>query len=390
MADDQIAPKPLTQSAWFKWSWPILLAFVILQSLSYHCRLWPTSASGYFARGRSDFFDGEYEDAVKNLTRSIEKKADDAESYIWRGVSYVKLHQYEKARPDLLKALELAPTYAKSHAAYADYYVSVGDRDAAIKEFTAALEHDPKYGRSYLERGQLHFDAGRWTEAAADFRQAASFLDDDQQALAYVLLWLSRVKGGDAAAATTELKATVAGGDVAARWFGMAVDFLTGDKTQPDFITDMAGSRDQDEDKLEVEAYFIAGEKRLIEGDRPSALALLREIIRSEVEESYAFDRARAELQKSFLGLEAMRLDDDSLTIVSVIPGGPAEAAGITPGSTVETIDDEPADRDVYLDVLASIDPGLEFEFAIAGADGAKRVATLEIPLTLETSAPTK
>ena len=36
------------------------------------------------------------------------------------------------------------------------------------------------------------------------------------------------------------------------------------------------------------------------------------------------------------------------------------------------------------------LDPGLKVELAIVGADGAKRVAALEIPLTLETSAPTK
>lgn len=391
MSAEPIEPKSWVRSAWFTWSWMVVLVLVVLQTFIYQCRVLPTTAAGYFSRGRTDYLEGAYEEAVKNFSTSIAKDAANEESWIWRGESYVKLHEFDKAKSDLLKALELAPAYAKSHAAFADYHAAVWDADGAIEEFTAAVDRDPKYGRSYLERGQLHFDAGRWDAAAADLRTATTVLDDDPEALAHLFLWLARVRSGDAAGATAELSETLKAMKVAAPWFPATVAFLRGEKTEPEYFTQVAGTRESEDAKVRLaEAYFLAGEKRLAEGDRAGALGLLREVIRSGSEESDAFDRARVELQRSFLGFAPMRRDDGSLVIVSVTPGGPAEAAGIVAGAKLTSIDDEPADRESFLELLAALNPGLKMSLAITAADGSERVVTLEIPLTLETSAPTK
>ena len=391
MSAERIEPKSWVRSAWFTWSWMIVLVVVVFQTFLYQCRVLPTTASGYFSRGRSDYLDGSYEEAIKNFSTSIAKNAGNEESWIWRGESYAKLHEFDNAKSDLLKALELAPAYAKSHAALADFHAAVWDRDGAVEEFTTAIDRDPKYGRSYLERGQLHFDAGRWGDAAADLRMASTLLDDDPEAFAHAFLWLARVRAGDGAGAMAELSATAKSGRVTAPWFPATVDFLRGDKTEPDFFAQVAGTRESEDAKLRlVEAHFLAGEKRLAEGDRAGALGLLREVIRSDFEESDTFDRARVELQKSFLGFEPMRRDDGSLTIVSVTPGGLAEAAGIVAGATLRAIDDEPADREGFLELLAALNPGVKMNLGMTAADGSERAVTLEIPLTLETSAPTK
>lgn len=391
MGADRIEPKSWARSTWFTWSWLLVLAFVVVQTLTVQCRILPTTGSGYFARGRADYLDGEYAKAITSFSQSIDKDPKDAEGYIWRGESYRMLHEFDKAKPDLLKALELAPNYAKSHAGLGDYLAATWDRDGAIKEFTAAIERDSSYGRAYFERGQLHFDAGRWDDAAADLRKASTLLDEDQQGLAQAFLWLSRVRGGDAAGAAAELADAAKTHAVTVHWFPAAVAFLTGDKPEPDFFKEIGRDTESDaDDTLRVEAYFLAGEKRLALGDRAGALGLLREVIRSGDDEAYAHDRARVELQKSFLGFEPARHDDGSLTIVSVIPGGAAEAAGIKPGSTLAAIDGEAANPDVFLELLAKLNPGLTAELKVVGADGVERVVPLEVPVTLETSAPTK
>jgi hypothetical protein len=55
MADMQPGSPSWTRSPWAKWSWLLVLIVVIAQSLDYHWRALPTSAAGYYARGRSDY-----------------------------------------------------------------------------------------------------------------------------------------------------------------------------------------------------------------------------------------------------------------------------------------------------------------------------------------------
>ena len=389
MSADPIESKPWIRSRWFTWSWLLVLALVVLQSLNYHWRLLPTTASGYFARGRTDYIGGDYERAIENLTKSIERDSLSAEAYIWRGEAHAKLHEYDRAKPDLEKALEVAPGYAKSHAAMADYLAAVWDRDAAIKEFTVAIDYDPTYARCYLERAQLQLDTERWDDAADDLRKGTGLLVEDRQATAYLLLWIARARGGDALGATAELKVAVSKRlDVHRFWAGAR--FLAGETAEPAFVAEMTADKAGDEEELRAEAAFLAGEKRLAFGDRAGGLALLRDVIRSGFEESYAYDRARVELARSLVGFQPMRLDDGTLAIVSVTPGGPAAAAGIEPGWRLAAIDDQPGNREAFLELLAKAEPGVTVQVQVVAADGSRRVVPLAVALTPETSAPTR
>jgi len=246
------------QSPWVKWSWLLVLSAVVAQTLNYQCRWLPTSAAGYFARGMVDYEKGDYEDAVGNFSKSIERAPQDAESYIVRGEAYAKLHDFGKAMPDLEKAVELRPGYAKAHAAYGDGKAEAGDAEGAIAEYSLALAADPNYGRCYRERGKLLYDTGKWDDAAADLRRGANLLLGDGQITAQLLLWVARAT------------------------FLAAVDKLEGD----------------DSDERRAEAFFLAGAKRLVFGDRQGALPLLQKAVETEADTSYAYDRARLELAR--------------------------------------------------------------------------------------------
>src|SRR5260221_6145273 len=176
MTDAPTEARSWTQSPWAKWSWLLLLGVIVAQSLNYHCRGLPTTAAGYFARGRADYLLGEYESAIGNFTKSIELQSTDANSYIWLGEAYAKLHDFGHAMPDIEKALALRPDYAKSHAGYADGKAAAWDTEGAISEYSRAIEMDPDYGRCYLERGKMLYDAGRWGEAVTDLRHASTVL----------------------------------------------------------------------------------------------------------------------------------------------------------------------------------------------------------------------
>jgi tetratricopeptide (TPR) repeat protein len=275
-----------------------VLSAVVAQTLNYQCRWLPTSAAGYFARGMVDYEKGDYEDAVGNFSKSIERAPQDAESYIVRGEAYAKLHDFGKAMPDLEKAVELRPGYAKAHAAYGDGKAEAGNAEGAIAEYSTALAADPNYGRCFRERGKLLYDAGKWDDAAADLRRGANLLIGDGQITAQLLLWVARAHAGEAAGATNELAAVLKEGRIRGDRFRMGARFLCGELAESPFLAAADKLKGDANDERRAEAFFLAGAKRLVFGDRQGALPLLQKAVETEADTSYAYDRARLELAR--------------------------------------------------------------------------------------------
>jgi len=229
-----------------KWSWLLVLGVVVALSLDYHWRRLPTTAAGYFSRGRADYLLGDYESAIGNLSRSIQLAPGDAEAYIWRGEAYAKLDELRLAMPDLAKALQLRPDYDKAHAAMADGLAAAWDTEGAIAEYSAAIAIEPNYGRCYLERGKMFFDAGRWDEAATDFRRAGVLLIRENQFTAQLLLWTARARAGDAKGATGELTRVVKSGRMKTNRFWNAVHFLAGEVSEKEYLEATASAASDD------------------------------------------------------------------------------------------------------------------------------------------------
>jgi tetratricopeptide (TPR) repeat protein len=379
-----------TRSSWVKWSWLLVVAVIVAQSLSYHWRVLPTSAAGYYARGHADFLTDHFESAVDNLTKSIERNAKDADSYIYRGEAYAKLREFGKAMPDLEKALQLRPDYERSHAGSGDVKVALWDTKGALDAYSRALEADPNYARCYLERGMLSYDTEHWSDAAADFRRSARLLLTDKQVTAQLLVWMARARAGDASGATDELsdvmKATTIRGDR----FWAGAQFLSGQIAEPAYLAAVANMKGDDVDALKAEAFFLAGGKRLAFGDRAGGLTLMRNALATEADNSYAYDRARVALATLLVGFHPMWTEraDAGLAIASVTPGGPAEAAGIRPGFILASINGADAGQDSFTEFLAAAEPGSTVELQLK--DGAGASVTIPLTLTPGSSAPTR
>jgi len=376
-----------TRSAWVKWSWLIVLGVIVAQSLDYHWRRLPTTAAGYFSRGRADYLLGEYESAIENFARSIELEPKDAEGYIWRGEAYAKLGRFDRAMPDLTTALTLRPDYAKAHAAMADGKAASWDAEGAIAEYTLAIEKDPIYGRCYFQRGLMLYDSERFGEAVSDLRRAASLLVGDNQVNAHLLLWLANSRAGDAVGAQAELSRTLSLGTIRQSRFWNAGHFLCGEVSEAAYLKTVAGTDADEQEDARAEAYFLAGEKRLLSGDSAGALTLLRGSLATEADASYAYERARVALSGQLFGFRPSRVDD-GLKVASVRPGGPAESAGLKPGAVIATIDGKPADQDGFVALLGSSLPGTTVELQLTDPSGTRLRA--ELPIRLDASAPTR
>jgi len=393
MSTAPIDPPTWTRSTWFKWSWLWVTAAVVAQSLSYHCRSLPTTAAGYSARGRSDYDSGLYEDAVANLSKAIERRPDDVHSYILRGESYAKLHDFASAMRDIEKAETLQPGLDKAHAAGGDVRVAKWDADGAIREYSLALEADPSYGRCYLERGKLLYDARKWDEAAADFRRGAEMLVEGSQVSSQLFLWMTRARAGEAMGATRELVDVVKSKRVAGTFFfRMCARFLNGEMDEPTWLQTAVRIKadDADEDELKAETYYVAAVKRLAFGDEAGAVPLLQEVLDTGAEGSYAYDRARVDLEDLLLGFRTGPIDDPEAgpTVVSAPVGDHAIEGAVSPGSRISAIDGEAATVDAFVEFLAAADPGSTVELTIQRED--RPEATVTVPLRPVASAPTR
>ncbi len=390
---------PWVRSPWFTWSWLLVLAAAVLLSLDYHWRQMPTDARGYFARGRADFLLGEFESAAENFSKSIALDPEDAESYIWRGESYVRLGDFARGTPDLEKALAMKPAYAKSHAGIADEKAAQWDTEGAIREFGRAIELDANYGRCYLERGKLFYDQERWDDAARDLRQASRLVVSDNDATARFLLWSARARAGEAAGATDELCEAVGRRRILGDRFSATGRFLCDRWDEKSYFAAVAANTEGDPVTLKAEALFLAGVKRLAFGDQAGGLAMMRQTLSTDADSSYAYGRARVELERQVLGVRAMRLGDAArkqfalgpdagLAIAAVVPGGPGDAAGLKPASIVAAINGEEASQDNWITMLESATPRSDVRLQLIDGDGSRRDVSLS--LRPETFAPTR
>jgi tetratricopeptide (TPR) repeat protein len=381
-------PDRIVTRTWAKWSWLLVLAVMVALSLDYHCRRLPTTASGYFARGRADYLQAEYESAIENFTRSIELDPKDAEGYIWRGEAHAKLQEFEQARSDLARALALRPDYAKSHAAAADGRAAEWNVTGAIEEFTRAIELDSEYGRCYLERGKMYLDAKRYDDAVTDLRKAAGLTINDYRITAQLLLWVARARAGDRPGANAELASVVPFGMMKQDRFRSAERFLTDEITETVYLEGVAAPSAGADDRVHAEAFYLAAAKRLLGHDDAGALPLLRRALDTDPDGSSGYERARVELADMLLGLQVKRADDTGLVVTSVRPGGPADAAGLKAGGTISSIGGAAADQDAFVEALGSVVPGSTVAVQVADASGT--TATLALGVRLDSSAPTR
>jgi tetratricopeptide (TPR) repeat protein len=379
-----------TRSPWIKWSWLLVLVVVIAQSLDYQWRALPTSATGYYARGRADYMARRYGSAVDNLTKSIAREPEDAEGYILRGKAYARLQDLAHAMPDLRRALELRPDYEKAHAAFADGKATAWDAQSAIDAYSRAIALDPTYGRYSLERGKLLYDTGRLDDAAADLRRAATVLLGEDQVTAYLLLWVARARAGEAFGATAELTGVMAAGRIHGERFWSNARFLCGGLAEPAHLAALNALAGDDVGERKAEGFFLAGAKRLAFGDRRGGLTLMRDALRTGADASYAYDRARVELESLLLGFHPIRIEETEHRLVasSVTPGGPADASGIRSGSVLARIGGAEAGRDAFLTFLASAEPGSTVEVQVV--KGAGPVERMTLSVTPDSSEPTR
>jgi tetratricopeptide (TPR) repeat protein len=80
------------------------------------------SAGAYYNQGVARLEKGEYDAAISDLTKAIEKRPAFAMAHFYRGRAYFRKGEHDKALPDLTEAIELDPTLAVAYGERAVIY----------------------------------------------------------------------------------------------------------------------------------------------------------------------------------------------------------------------------------------------------------------------------
>lgn len=139
-------------------------------------------AKQYFARGDECYDKKDYENAIAEYTRAIEKDPDYVEAYNHRGNAYIEKRDYDKAIEEYTRALEIKPDFETAYINRALAYAGKKDYERAIADCTKAIELNPNDADSYVHRGYVHQEKNDLDSAILDFSKAIAIEPKNEEA----------------------------------------------------------------------------------------------------------------------------------------------------------------------------------------------------------------
>jgi lipoprotein NlpI len=252
----------------------------------------------FYNRGLARGTKGDLDGAIADFNKAIELKPDYADAYIGRGYAKFQKGDLDGALTDYNKAIELKPNYCLPYNNRGMLKNDKGDLGGAAADFTKAIELNPKDAWAYRQRGCLHYNSHAFLDALVDFRKSCE-LNSEVQDYSYFRIWLIRARLGEQEAATKELQTYWNNHKTGkpSDWPSKISSFLTGQLTESDFFEAAENTDKKKDSEQHCEAYFYAGSKRLIEGDKTTATNYFEKCLATDKKSFDEYQSTAAELR---------------------------------------------------------------------------------------------
>jgi tetratricopeptide (TPR) repeat protein len=130
--------------------------------------------------GATALLRGKYEQAITSFDQALENanlpKSRRASIYSDRAVAKWRLQIFEEALKDLNKSLELSGDKATTYNNRAAVLIDMGKYEDALKDLNKAISLAPGYGAAYNNRGNVHFQLAHYPAALKDYKHAISLM----------------------------------------------------------------------------------------------------------------------------------------------------------------------------------------------------------------------
>lgn len=111
---------------------------------------------------------GQYESAILDFTRALEKNPAYAEAYFNRALVHAAIGHSTQAVSDLTEAIRQKPDFIEGYTSRGQLYIATGQYDMAIEDFTKAVETDPDSAELYFKRSLAYYVKAEFSKAWAD------------------------------------------------------------------------------------------------------------------------------------------------------------------------------------------------------------------------------
>ena len=275
----------------------LALFFSMFESVVLGAGIAQTSAIDYFNRGVIEKANGDFDSAIADYTRAIELDPTYAAAYSNRGNAKQAKGDLDGAIADCNRAIELDPKDAMAHKNRGVAKKAKGDLEGAIADYNRAIELDPKYSAAYFHRGIAKKAKGDLKAAVDDINGAIE--RNDQDFYPRLFLWLIRSRLGERNAANKELAAFLdkRRNATSEEWTSKVAGHLLGNVSEADLFAAAKSSDAKKERGLFCEAWFFAGMKKLLGGDKATAADYFRKCIATGQTNFVEYQVAQSELE---------------------------------------------------------------------------------------------
>lgn len=246
-----------------------------------------------------------YSEAIKWWQKAADQNYPDIQfplalAYAGRGMLERNTGDFNEAIADFNRAIENKPDFTELYGVRGNVKQINGDLDGALTDYNKVIEMNPRLALVYSMRGLLNYNLHKFTDALVDFRKSCELNSDAKiQDYSRCYIWFIRARLGEQDSATKELQAYLNNRKTGTsnEWPPNIARLLTGQLTEPDFFKAAENSDQQTNKRQHCEAYFYAGSKRLIEGDKTAATDYFEKCLAMECKEVDEYNSAAAELK---------------------------------------------------------------------------------------------
>ena len=294
----------------------------------------PKDEIAYYNRGVLEANKGDFDIAIADFNHAIQLSPTFARAYNDRGSVKATKRDIDGAIADFNYAIKLSPQFGQAYINLGSAKANTEDLDGAIADFNHAVRLDPDSVQALENLGSAKARKGDFEGGIADYDQAIQLdpkdfgafemraltkqlkgdfegaLSDlvlfdelappgESQDYPHLYTWLVRVRRGQSAEANRELAAYLGSrrNMPAADWISKIGRFLLDQISESDFLGD-ATSFDVEKDRAQhCEAWYYAGMKRLLAGDKKTAADYFNKCLGTQERNFDEYILAQAELK---------------------------------------------------------------------------------------------
>jgi len=126
----------------------------------------------FLAMGRTDLFNDNYTESIKNLSVAIEAAPNKFEPYFFRGLAKYSLGDYEGAISDFNKSIEINPYFSYNYQYRGICKSQIEQYSSALQDYSDAIHRGPNNADVFVNRGTTLLQLEMYERAISDFDTA--------------------------------------------------------------------------------------------------------------------------------------------------------------------------------------------------------------------------